>query len=166
VTFSQNMRDENIYRVTYPDEPERDAPNRWGHRVYYHNATREGGDYEWHADNLHEAPGAPRPEEVTAAWTFGGRWDPEATEPPKVVGIERDGRRIMVRFDEDVSVKGEVGLALASGGEAIFQSGSGGSELVFEAPGEDEGEVRGLSGDGVIVAAVATRRPRVVSSLE
>jgi hypothetical protein len=33
-------------------------------------------DYPWHADNLYKAPGSPKPEMVTAEWTFNGKWDP------------------------------------------------------------------------------------------
>jgi beta-xylosidase len=45
------------------------------------NAHREGGDFAWFADNLHLADGAPRDEDITAAWTFGGRWNPETLPP-------------------------------------------------------------------------------------
>ena len=36
---------------------------------------------EWFKDNLASADGSPVPEQVTAAWTFGGRWDPEKEMP-------------------------------------------------------------------------------------
>ena len=32
----------------------------------------------WMKNNLEEAKGAPKPEEINARWTFGGKWDPEA----------------------------------------------------------------------------------------
>lgn len=73
--FSERMADRPIYLAGDP------ATFRWGLRTYYANNRREGGDYPWFADNLASAPGAPRPEDVTPAWTFGGRWDPEATLP-------------------------------------------------------------------------------------
>jgi unsaturated rhamnogalacturonyl hydrolase len=71
--FSAHMGDRPIYAV--PSAPE---PPRWGTRVYYSACRREGGELPWFADNLREAAGAPRDEDVTAAWTFGGQWDPEA----------------------------------------------------------------------------------------
>jgi pectinesterase len=77
-TFSENMHDEYIFRQTYPYEPLRNAPNLWGDRAYYYNCHREGGDYPWHRNNLRSAPGSPRAEDVTPAWTFGGKWDPTA----------------------------------------------------------------------------------------
>jgi pectinesterase len=76
-TFSENMHDEYIFRQTYPYEPLQNAPNLWGDRAYYHNCHRTGGDFPWHRNNLKAAPGAPKPEDITPGWTFGGRWDPE-----------------------------------------------------------------------------------------
>jgi len=45
-------------------------------RTYYYNCHSESVDYPWHKDNLDEAPGLPKPEQVTALWTFNGKWDP------------------------------------------------------------------------------------------
>ena len=50
----------------------------WGNRVYMYNVKRDGGNYKWMKDNLQEAKGAPKPEDITPAWTFAGKWDPEA----------------------------------------------------------------------------------------
>jgi pectinesterase len=75
-TFSENMHDEYIFRQTYPFQPFKNAPNLLRDRQYYHDCHRIGGDYHWHADNLKTAPGSPSPEDITPAWTFGGKWDP------------------------------------------------------------------------------------------
>ncbi len=77
-TFSGNMADRPIY---YPRTSPNAIPWKWGERHYYFNCTREGGTYGWLGDNLHESDQAPAPRDVTAAWTFAGRWDPEATLP-------------------------------------------------------------------------------------
>ncbi len=53
-------------------------PCPWGKRVYMYNIKREGGNFEWMKNNLEEAKGSPKPEEINARWTFGGKWDPEA----------------------------------------------------------------------------------------
>ncbi|MFB6319909.1 pectinesterase family protein [Saccharicrinis sp. FJH54] len=53
-------------------------PCPWGQRVYMYNVTREGGNFEWMKNNLDEAKGSPRPEDITAQWTFNGKWNPEA----------------------------------------------------------------------------------------
>jgi len=70
-TLSANVADKPIAPSPAPD------PLVWGERYYYANVHRTGGDYAWHADNL---PGV-REEDVTAAWTFGGRWDPRSIPP-------------------------------------------------------------------------------------
>jgi len=78
-TFSKNMADRPIY---FPTTSPNAVPWRWGARHYFYNCTREGGMYDWLADNLHEAERSPSPRDITAAWTFAGRWDPESTLPP------------------------------------------------------------------------------------
>ncbi|MFZ2492883.1 MAG: pectinesterase family protein, partial [Thermoanaerobaculia bacterium] len=74
VEFSANMADRPIYPSPAPD------PRQWGERYYYSNARREAGSFPWFADNLEAAEGSPRSEDITATWTFAGRWDP-ATLP-------------------------------------------------------------------------------------
>jgi pectinesterase len=71
--FSRNMADKNIYfyRSKTP------VILKWGeYRYFYFNCHGDIVDYPWHTDNLDKAPGSPRPEQVTAAWTFSGKWDP------------------------------------------------------------------------------------------
>src|SRR5262245_43336700 len=74
--FSPRMADRPIYAVASAAEPA-----RWGTRAYYSSCRRDAGPFAWFADNLHQAPGVPRDEDVTAAWTFDGQWDPEALPP-------------------------------------------------------------------------------------
>ncbi|MGB8192900.1 MAG: pectinesterase family protein [Chitinophagaceae bacterium] len=71
-SFAANMANEAIYRVPTTNTI------LWGHRVYYYNCHRQGGDYAWHADNLSAAPGSPNAEDITTAWVFKGRWNPAA----------------------------------------------------------------------------------------
>ncbi len=73
-TFASSMADKPIYPAAAPD------PRKWGERYYYFNDHRDGGDYAWFAGNLRTADGAPRDEDIAAAWAFQGRWDP-ATLP-------------------------------------------------------------------------------------
>lgn len=68
--FPQNMADKDIYLVPTSNIIQ------WGRRVYYYNSHRTGGDYAWHKDNLHTAPGAPKAEQITVDWLFGERWKP------------------------------------------------------------------------------------------
>ena len=73
--FSSCMADRPIYR------PSPAESYQWPPRVYFDGCHREGGDFDWFADNLGQAEGAPRPRDITARWTFGGRWDPEGEMP-------------------------------------------------------------------------------------
>jgi len=74
--FSANMADRPFYRP--PSSP---REWQWGARHYFFNCHRDGGDYAWFRDNLHEAEGSPAPEVIDARWTFDGRWNPEADLP-------------------------------------------------------------------------------------
>jgi PelA/Pel-15E family pectate lyase len=69
--FPQNMADADIYWAQSGP-----GTKQWGRRVYYQNCHRKGGDYAWHQDNLSTAAGAPKASQITADWTFGGRWYP------------------------------------------------------------------------------------------
>lgn len=73
--LSKNILDQNI-SYAYTDKVLDPCP--WGLRTYYWVCWREGGHSGWLADNLRTAPGAPEYHTVTARWTFGDRWDPEA----------------------------------------------------------------------------------------
>lgn len=162
--FSATMADAPIWRVTYPDEPERDQPNRWGDRNYYYNCRREAPEqFSWYADNLAHAPDAPQPDEITPAWTFGGEWDPERTDPPKIEKCQREGDFLVLVFSEDVSVRGRPRLNLKDGSFALFLDGSGRSRLRFRAPPGAEAAALDLDG-GKIFACLATAQPRFVPS--
>ena len=75
--FSEHMADRPIYSPRSPNA----VPWVWGERHYFYNCHRIGGDFPWFADNLASADGSPTEDQVTAAWTFGGRWDPEKEMP-------------------------------------------------------------------------------------
>ena len=91
--FAPAMADRAIYAVNAPDS------YRWPGRYYYANCHREGpgGDSAWFGDNLDKAEERPRAEDITAAWTFGGRWDPEnglpAVLPGAAIPQPADGAR-------------------------------------------------------------------------
>ncbi len=72
--FSQAMSDTPIYRRTYPKEPWRDQPNRYGARYYFFgNHVDSGKQYPWLRDNID----AEHAHNITAEWTFQGAWQPE-----------------------------------------------------------------------------------------
>ena len=69
--FAANMAGADIYHAASGP-----GAKLWGRRVYYAGCHRTGGDFAWFQDNLSTADGAPKPKDITAAWTFGGRWNP------------------------------------------------------------------------------------------
>lgn len=147
-TFSAAMRDRAPYRVIYPLDggPPTDADrkrnadydrtNLHGDRAYYFNSHRTGGDYAWHRDNLASAPGAPKPEQITAAWTFAHSWDPERTDAPRVISLRHQAQpdRLLVTFSEVVTVRGHPRLVFANGDVAELLRGSGTNVLEFSSP--------------------------------
>ena len=74
-TFSKNMADKKIFFA--PSNPPRVL--QWGEeRIYFYNCHREGSDFSWFNDNLEQAKGKPKPEEINALWTFNNKWDPQS----------------------------------------------------------------------------------------
>jgi pectinesterase len=70
--FSKNMADEDIYWVSASNNK-----LQWGHRVYYNDCHREGGDYKWFENNLASAKGSPKASAIKPSWVFGKSWRPE-----------------------------------------------------------------------------------------
>jgi pectinesterase len=95
-TFAQTMADKPIRRVIYPlgkgpatdadikRNADLDKQNQWGERAYFYNCHRDGGDFDWFQNNLDQAPGSPKPDQITAAWTFADAWNPERTAGPTI----------------------------------------------------------------------------------
>lgn len=146
-SFTERLRDQPPYLVRYPLDggtpTEKDiAANekiaretRFGVRSYFANSHRQGGgDFGWLADNLAEAAGAPRAEDITAKWTFGDRWDPESRQGPHAVALSVRSDRCDIEFDRLVTVKGEPQLMFGGRRPGRYVSGSGSNRLVFEAP--------------------------------
>ncbi|MBI5769185.1 MAG: hypothetical protein HZA93_15435 [Verrucomicrobia bacterium] len=175
-TFSQAMRDRAPYRVIYPlnggeatdadrkRNAELAATNVWGYRAYFHHSHREGGDYAWHQDSLAKAPGAPRPEQITAKWTFAGKWDPENPTGPAVKTISTAGNEITVTFSEPVTVKGQPLLMLSDSSAADYKSGSGTDTLVFTTANAYAAPTRIDFNGGAIIATEAAAAIRFASA--
>src|SRR5262249_5534002 len=95
-SFSKTMSNLPPKRVIYPiggGKPsasylnrnrDLDSSNLWGERCYFYHCHKTGGDYPWHADNLSSATGSPPADEMTPAWTFAGKWDPEKKDGPGI----------------------------------------------------------------------------------
>ncbi|HTS17251.1 MAG TPA: pectinesterase family protein [Verrucomicrobiae bacterium] len=175
--FSGTMSNRPLQRVIYPISGARpteadikrnhdlDAQNIWGERAYFYNCHREGGDYSWHTNNLSSAPGSPKPEQITAAWTFAGTWDPERSTGPVIQKVEQRDGQIEMTFGESVTVKGNPRLVLQSGGYAEYASGSGGTNLFFSPPAGSRGEVVRLDlRGGAIIATEGSVAVRAVEA--
>ena len=127
-------------------------------RVYFSGS--QGPDYPWLRDNLEKSE-ARNAAEISAAWTFGGQWDPEGTEPPRVRQVVQVGGRLTVTLSEPVTVKGRPAVVLADGTEASYREGSGTASLVFTAPSAAAAVRFNLHG-GAIFASQASVHPRLV----
>lgn len=163
--FSQQMSDNPIYRVTYPDEPERDRPFNWGERYFFYNCHRQNGDFGWFADNLNKAKGSPNPEDITAAWTFGGRWDPESASGPTIQHYEVFKNSVLFQFSEIVSVIGRPVLKSESGKSLSYHSGGGSNTIRFDSEGlitRNDLKKLIVVNDGQLLGTVATVNNRPV----
>jgi pectinesterase len=163
-SFSERLRDQPIYRVIYPLDGSKpteadikrnadlDKENVLGDRTYYHNAEKADGEYPWMAGNLAAAKGGPKPSDITAAWTFGGTWNPERGAP-SAQAVNVGTEAIEVTFTELVTVKGAPQVALRGGGRAAYVSGSGTNRLRF-APAKSAPSSLDFT-DGVVIASEA-----------
>ena len=171
--FSRTMIDRPPYRVIYPLDggtastndiqrnKDLDKSNLWGERSYYDHCHRDGGDYRWFADNLATAPGAPKPEQINAAWTFGDMWNPESNAGPVIKHITKGEGQITVAFSENVTVKGKPRLKLSNGEFADYASGSGSDTLTFHLPGKPADAVSVDLNGGFILASQASAATRM-----
>jgi pectinesterase len=167
--FSKTLSNRPPLRVIYPlnhGEPSEadkkrnhdlDASNVWGERAYFYNCHRDGGDYPWHQNNLSSATNSPTPEQITAAWTFAGKWDPERRAGPTIKKVTEQNGRFEVVFSESVTVKGKPQLIMKPTGVADYISGGGTDTLNFAVPSGREAvpievDLRG----GAIIGSEAT----------
>ncbi|PIB35780.1 hypothetical protein BFP72_10435 [Reichenbachiella sp. 5M10] len=123
--YSERMADQPIYRVTYPDQPARDRPYIWGERKYFYGSDQPGDSYGWLEDNLAGV------DSLTAAWTFDQLWYPERMEVPRCLGVEIEEGQLVLYFEEEMTVRGELVLEIASGQRFEFAEGRGRRTLKF-----------------------------------
>jgi pectinesterase len=167
--FSVKMRNNPIHRLIYPlnggrpteGDIQRNADlenqNIWGERSYFYNCHREGGDFDWFANNLSSALGSPAPKQVTAAWTFNGKWNPENQSGPAIQQLHVMGQQIALVFSESVTVKGKPRLKMCGSDVANYVSGSGGNKLLFELASDSGDEVCTVDlNGGAIIACEAS----------
>jgi unsaturated rhamnogalacturonyl hydrolase len=133
-SFSSNMADKPIWRVTYKNEPERNRADIFGGRYFFYNCRRDGGNFTWFADNLHDThnlqdTGNPKyaynPAYITPAWTFNNCWDPESEEEPHVKSFVIKDKILTLYFNEILTIRGNLTLETHTGKILKYDSGSG-----------------------------------------
>ncbi|MBN2350292.1 MAG: hypothetical protein JXJ22_15750 [Bacteroidales bacterium] len=129
--FSKTLVDKPIWRVTYPDEPEKNRPYLYGDRYYYYQCSREGGNFNWFGDNVDTWPGKILPEQINARWTFDGKWDPENKKKQEVNGFKIEGKNLILYFNELVGIRGNVVLKTSTGKRITYSMGRGRDILTF-----------------------------------
>ncbi len=143
--FSKNMSDKPIYRVTYPGHPEKDRPSNWGERDYYFDCRRAGGDFKWFENNLSTASGSPKPSDITPAWTFDGKWNPESKKDIKVIKYEIKKSYLLLFYSEPITVIGKPMLISSSGIKFVYDSGAGSDTIRFNSSKNfSKGDLQGL----------------------
>jgi len=163
--FSSNIADIPIYRVTYPDYPEKDRPANWGERDYYYNCTRDGGNYSWFRNNLNTAYGSPKPEDISPSWTFDGKWDPESSSGPAIYKYKSYKNYVLFYFNEPVTVIGKPVLKSNSGKVFAYNSGAGSDTIRFDCNSDfTNSDLIGLKviNDAKVAGTTASIKERIV----
>lgn len=143
-TFSENMSNKKIFRVTYEDTTRNQAFN-WGERYYFYNCRRVDGDYDWIKNNLSSAEGQPSVDGITPAWTFNYKWDPESKEGPKIINYEAAGKKLILFFDENITVVDDPILVNDFNEEFNYSSGGGSDTIIFYSVSEiKKNDLKGL----------------------
>lgn len=127
--FPDNMSDKEIYRVTYPNEPERDRPFNWGKRYYFYNNIFSMKKFPWLKNNIDKALAK---KILDAKWTFDNNWDPERKDKPLIVSYFIDKNKLFLYFKEKLTVVGRPKLISKTGKIFEFISGAGTDTLVFQ----------------------------------
>lgn len=128
--FSDSMSTRPIYRVTYPNEPDRDRPFNWGAR-YYFSGNKANTKLEWNKNNLETAFGSPSKKQVTPMWVFDGMWNPESKEGVKIVSYQLNDCSLILRLSERVTVTGKPELTTDSGVRISYIDGAGSDTIRF-----------------------------------
>jgi pectinesterase len=164
--FSENLADRPVYRVVYGD-PARNNPDDYGDRTFFFGCRKEGAPFDWLKDNLDTTGGRLRPEDVTPAWTFGGRWDPESTAPIEVKRAFVRGDSLILQFSDRMTVRGTPVLRNRAGNrfEIVVRRTNDVDRLTFRSP--EGARIQDASGEwtienGSLIGSTASVRERSV----
>ena len=87
-------------------------------------------------NNLKTAKNSPVPSDITPAWTFDNKWDPESNKGPEIKKHEIHNGYILFFFNEQLTVIGQPILKSKSGLEFTYDSGAGSDTIRFNYKGE------------------------------
>ncbi|MBZ5629132.1 MAG: hypothetical protein LAO06_09745, partial [Acidobacteriia bacterium] len=136
-------------------EPAKDYQMKWGEgRIYF--ADNKAPRYSWLKNNLEQSPARTKTT-VTAEWTLPN-WNPESTSAPQVVKVEQTSDRVLVKFNESVTVHGVPALTFASGAKAGYRRGSGSDTLEFETVAAGKPVTIELRGGEIFASSASLRR--------
>jgi len=128
--FSDSMSTRPIYRVTYPNEPERDRPFNWGERYYFLD-NKSNIKLEWNNNNLERAVGTPSKNQITPTWTFDGIWDPENNNGVSIISYQIIGKFLIVKLNEKVTVTEKPELICETSEKFSYLDGAGSDTIRF-----------------------------------
>ncbi len=142
--FSDSMKDKPIYRVVNAD-PKQNRPFNWGERYYYYNPQKSGAQYLWLKDNFNLLGNAVKESDITPAWTFDGKWDPESIIGPRVKRYSIGQNKILIEFDEIVTVIGIPEILTSTDKILFYASGAGSNIIEFRSKGNlSEADIKDL----------------------
>ncbi len=93
--FAKNMANADIYQKAATPA----NIIQWGKRVYYYNCHKDGGDYEWHKNNLPTTLGI---NDITVAWVYDYKWKPVKEKivlEPATVSNEKTISPVAIAYD-------------------------------------------------------------------
>lgn len=163
--FSKNLGDKPIYRVTYEDSTKNRTWN-WGERNYFYSCHKDESEYNWLNDNWESIPDLPQVRDITPAWTFVGKWDPESTNNPEIVNYKIEKNNILLFYDELITVIGNPLLKSKNGMKFKFHSGGNNNTIRFVADEEiSQNDLDGLEiiNDSKLIGTTATVNERQAS---
>jgi PelA/Pel-15E family pectate lyase len=95
--FAKEMADAPVY--LNPSNPQNEI--KWGRRIYFYNAIKEGTPFAWLVNNLETAKGSPKPADITLNWLFNGKWMPDTAAI--VINVLKSGAVLKTKAVEQTS---------------------------------------------------------------
>lgn len=125
--FLPHMSDKEIYRVTYPNEPEKDRPFNWGKRYFFYNNKFDNQKFPWLKNNISKDLA----KKINAEWTFDYKWNPERIDQPKIISYKIINDKVLLIFSEKITVIGKPFLKIRFDKTLKYFNGAGTDTLTF-----------------------------------